>query len=147
MNDYLAARLRAARKNAGMTQRALAAETGLSQPFVAQIEQGDKMASIETLTTVAKTLGVTIPWLLGQGIGDGTRGYKPDVTDGRIRDLLDNPNTPPGLRDLATDSGLIANLGVTEAEWRALTSIELPGEVSKDGYVNLLFTVRSITRR
>ncbi len=53
--------------------------------------------------------------------------------------------TPPGLRDLASDTGLVNNLKIVDIEWRALASIELPGPVTKDGYVNLLFTVRSIT--
>jgi len=39
---------------------------------------------------------------------------------------------------------LIAVLGITDVEWRALTSIDLPAPASKDGYVNLLFTVRAI---
>ncbi len=49
-----------------------------------------------------------------------------------------------GGRHDGTDVRLIAVLGITDVEWRALTSIDLPAPASKDGYVNLLFTVRAI---
>jgi hypothetical protein len=46
---------------------------------------------------------------------------------------------------LASDLRLVAVLGITDVEWRSLTSITLPTPVTKDGYVNLLFTVRAIS--
>jgi transcriptional regulator with XRE-family HTH domain len=147
MHDHLPARLKSARKSAGMTQRELADATGLSQSYLAQIEQGDKMPSLETLQKIATSLGRDVAWLLGQGIGKGVRNYKPTKMQGPIRDLLADYQTPPGLRDLASDLALVASLQITPDEWRALASIDLPDEATKDGYVNLLFTVRSIIGR
>jgi len=58
--------------------------------------------------------------------------------------MISDGQSPPGLRALATDVRLIAVLGISDIEWRALTSIHLPAPASNDGYVNLLFTVRAI---
>ena len=54
-------------------------------------------------------------------------------------------NTPEGLRELAADHVLVNALGITEEEWKALDSIQLPGAASKDGYVQLLMVVRGIS--
>ena len=34
-------------------------------------------------------------------------------------------------------------LGLAGAEWRALTSVDLPGVLNSDGYVSLLFAIRA----
>jgi len=36
-------------------------------------------------------------------------------------------------------------LRIKPTEWEALLSMKLPGEVSKDGYVQLLITMRAVT--
>ena len=46
---------------------------------------------------------------------------------------------------LANDKQLTAALNISEAEWRALNSIQLINEVSKDGYVQLLITIRAVS--
>jgi len=52
---------------------------------------------------------------------------------------------PKGLRDLAGDDSLIKAMRITAHELRTLASIDLPATVSKDGYVQLLMTLRSIS--
>ncbi|MEV0700258.1 XRE family transcriptional regulator [Saccharopolyspora sp. NPDC050389] len=53
------AAVRAARERAGLTTRALAAEAGISQPFLSQVERGLNSPSINTLYRLAEALGVT----------------------------------------------------------------------------------------
>jgi transcriptional regulator with XRE-family HTH domain len=55
---------------------------------------------------------------------------------------------PPGLRELAADDGATATLGITPDEWRRLAAVgaTLPPTVDKAGFVQLLFTLRTITR-
>lgn len=60
----LGARLRAARDAAGLTLKALAAATGLSQPFLSRLERGLVSASIANLLQVARALGVPLAELL-----------------------------------------------------------------------------------
>jgi len=144
-NTLLPPRLKKARGNTKMTQRELAQVTGLSQSYIAQVESGDRTPSVETMRALGHALGVSVSWLLGQGVGecsgDDASGAAPEPP----RELLADREVPEGLRDLVSDRALVASLRISEAEWRALLSIELPGQASKDGYVNLLFTVRAIT--
>src|SRR5690606_25670562 len=60
----LGARIRAAREAAGLTLKALAARTGLSQPFLSRLERGQVSASIANLLEVARALGLSIAALL-----------------------------------------------------------------------------------
>lgn len=48
------------RRHRGMTLDALAKATGLSAPFLSQIENGRRAGSIETLKVVAAALGVSL---------------------------------------------------------------------------------------
>lgn len=61
------------------------------------------------------------------------------------RDHASDRKMPKGLRDLAGDDSLIKAMRITAHELRTLASIDLPATVSKDGYVQLLMTLRSIS--
>lgn len=56
--------LRRRRKAAGLTMKELAAECGLSQPFLSQIENSHAMPSLLALHNVAQALGTTTVALL-----------------------------------------------------------------------------------
>ena len=58
--------------------------------------------------------------------------------------ILKSKTAPASLRELAADSALVNALGITEEEWEALRSVMLPGEASKDAYVQTLMTIRLI---
>jgi hypothetical protein len=59
--------------------------------------------------------------------------------------ILKDWKAPEGLKALVNDRELANALRVTEDEWKSLGSIKLPADVSKDGYVQLLITVRAIS--
>lgn len=46
------------RKQRGLTQAALAAKAGISRPFLAQIENGDRNLSLKNQRKIAASLGV-----------------------------------------------------------------------------------------
>lgn len=48
------------RKHRGMTLEALAQATGLSRPYLSQIETGKRVGGIDTLKLIALALGVTL---------------------------------------------------------------------------------------
>jgi transcriptional regulator with XRE-family HTH domain len=52
------------RKSKGYTQKGLANELGLSQPYVAELEKGTKKPSYETLIKLAKILEITVDELI-----------------------------------------------------------------------------------
>jgi len=59
--------------------------------------------------------------------------------------ILKDAKAPEGLKALMNDQKLVKALRVTEDEWRSLVSIRLSADVRKDGYVQLLITVRAIS--
>jgi len=134
-------RVKTARLAASLTQSELAARAGVSQSLVAQIERGEREPGRNALRSLAEALGTSVSWLLGEHITEpeGDCALPPWLAG-----LISDGQSPLGLRALATDVRLIAVLGITDVEWRALNSIDLPAPASKDGYVNLLFTVRAI---
>jgi DNA-binding XRE family transcriptional regulator len=66
LDAYLAARTPLVywRQRACKTQAALAAEIGVSQPFLAQIESGRRQGTVRVLARLAKVLGVRIEDIL-----------------------------------------------------------------------------------
>jgi len=62
MDAYLAAPtpLSFWRKRSGKTQAAVAAEVGVSQPFLAQIENGRREGGVRVLARIARALGVRL---------------------------------------------------------------------------------------
>ncbi len=58
--------LREARHRRGMSQQTLADRSGLSRNFVAQIERGESVPTVATLTRLAVALATTVGELLGE---------------------------------------------------------------------------------
>lgn len=139
--DILSTRLKAARKTKKLTQRELATLTEMDQGHISRLENGGKGVSMEHLQALAKALGVTLSHLIGEDVKETASDYK---ASGTLAALLVNYDAPVGLRELATDTALCDALKITEDDWMMLASTELPCEVNKDGYVQLLITIRAI---
>jgi transcriptional regulator with XRE-family HTH domain len=143
--DMLASRLRARRKALGLTQRRLAELAGTDQSHISRLEQGRKGATTAMLHRIAQALSLSLSELLGDWVQeDVDEEYAPGHP---VRDVLDDPEAPAGLRSLALDGKLCEALRINSEEWRLLRSIALPSTVGKEGYVQLLITVRAITIR
>jgi transcriptional regulator with XRE-family HTH domain len=140
--DIFPARLKAARKAKNLTQRDLAGLVNMDQGHISRLENGGKGVSMEHLQTLSKELGVSISHLLGEDIKEDPGSYS--VT-GERASILANYQAPTGLRDLASDIALAEALKITDDEWKAMDSIILPQTVNKDGYVQLLITLRAIS--
>ena len=67
MMDYqaLGQKVRFVRKQKNMTQEQLAEAVGISASFLGHIERGTRVASLETLVALCKTLNVGPEYLLG----------------------------------------------------------------------------------
>ena len=66
MDAYLAAATPLAfwRVKRGLTQTALAVQAGISQPYLAQLEGGDRKGGVDTYRALARVLGVQLQDLL-----------------------------------------------------------------------------------
>ena len=64
--DELSAILRRLRTDRGLSQQAVASRAGLSRNFVAQIERGESVPTVATLSRIAVALGVAVGELLGE---------------------------------------------------------------------------------
>lgn len=129
-------RLKDARLRAGLTQEELGQRAGVSQRLLSAIERGYRTGTLQRWQEIAKALNVSVTWLTED---------EPvaEVEDDGAAAILRDENSPPGLRDLAGDGALLESLAVTEAEWRALRSLEPPGLLSREAYLAVLFSIRS----
>jgi transcriptional regulator with XRE-family HTH domain len=66
----LAARLRLAREQAGLSQGQVAKLMDLHRPTISEIEAGRRRVQAEELTDFAKHYHVSVPWLLGAEGGE-----------------------------------------------------------------------------
>jgi predicted transcriptional regulator len=74
MNAGLA--LAKARRRAGLSQRALAAKTGVAQPTIARIERGHDDPRLQTLERLLNALGETVEALPRAGVGIDRTGIR-----------------------------------------------------------------------
>jgi XRE family aerobic/anaerobic benzoate catabolism transcriptional regulator len=70
----LGLRVRRARSRAGLTRRALAERSGVSERYLAQLETGNGNISILLIRRVASALGAELHELVGQRVDTGRRG-------------------------------------------------------------------------
>lgn len=70
----IAARLRAAREMAGLSQGQVARMLGMQRPSISEVEAGRRRVSAEEVSQLAQIYGVRSAWLVeGEGDGDPER--------------------------------------------------------------------------
>src|SRR5262245_59766219 len=67
----LGSRLAKARKRQGLTQKELAKQTGVSQPRVSGIENGEMLPTLPQLIRLARTLKIPLQWFLNGRVMSG----------------------------------------------------------------------------
>ncbi|TCT21218.1 helix-turn-helix domain-containing protein [Thiobaca trueperi] len=142
-------RLKSARLHAKLSQTALGELAGISQPFIALIERGEREPSDDVLERLAKALDLPVSALRvdpDDSAMEAEQSGPPSAwqKDQRIA-VLSDYRTAPGLLALAQDQGLLALLKIRPDEWAMLRSLDSPFPVSKEGYVQLLLTLRAVT--
>jgi len=70
----LGAALRDTRRRRGMSQQALADRAGLSRNFVAQVERGESVPTVSTLSRLAVALATSVAELMGEDLPAGEPG-------------------------------------------------------------------------
>lgn len=138
LHSGFAARLRAARQLANLTQEELAKRADTSQTIVSRLERGESMGTPELLHAIGRVLKVTVSHLLGEDTAEhAVRPTRQAIAGDR--------RMPKGLRELAEDEATMKALHVTARELRTLASIDLPVPLGKDGYVQLILALRALT--
>lgn len=112
-DDTFGRRLARLRKTAGYTQRALAAEVGISQRMVAYYEAQTTRPPAQLLTTLADALGLSVDQLLGHR-PISTR--KSPVNQRLMRELRKVEKLPPHARRSVLEhiDGLAAKYGARD---------------------------------
>lgn len=77
--SIIAARLREARKMAGLSQAQVAKMLGLHRPSISEAEAGNRKVSADEITKLAEIYDVSLSWLLGEGAD------KLDIHDDKIQ--------------------------------------------------------------
>ena len=72
-NETIGNNLRKARKQAALTQAALAEQLGCTPLHMGRMERGERPASLENLAKMARTLNVPLSALLSGCVDDGSR--------------------------------------------------------------------------
>lgn len=75
-NREIGARIRLARRDAGLTQEKLAEKIGVSTVFVSQLESGSRAPGLETLVKLSQTLHVSLDLLVLGGAPRRRRGRR-----------------------------------------------------------------------
>jgi transcriptional regulator with XRE-family HTH domain len=130
------------RDTKGWNQRQLEQHSGVNQKTISNLEATEASVQLDTLAAVAEALGLEAWEMLRPEINDQKGIYEVDPRAAIKRDGL------PGLRELVADDGATATLKITPEEWRRLAAVGavLPPTVDKAGFVQLLFTLRTIAR-
>lgn len=142
--EVVASRLRTYRKRAGWSQRRLAEAAGIDQGYLSRVERGTVHPGLNQLGAIADALSV--PWADLFLDVDQDAAPLPREMNAVREGILSDSEAPPGLRDLASDVSLLEALGVQHQELIRLQGVELPVQASKEGYVQLLLCIRSISR-
>jgi transcriptional regulator with XRE-family HTH domain len=96
IRKFIGQRLRALRKERGLTQDKLGELSGLSGKFIGEVERGQKSISIESLYAVALALRTPLPALVDIRIGEQPAPPSEDVE--RIYALMAGPYEQEDIR-------------------------------------------------
>jgi transcriptional regulator with XRE-family HTH domain len=118
-------KLRQARRNMGLTQRAVADKLNVEQSYISAIELGQKTGSAKTLARLSEFLQVPIA------------GLHEDPVELELPE-----DTPPGLVHLLSDQSLAKGLMISEDEIRVMMTLQPDQPLSKLGYLHLLTVLR-----
>jgi transcriptional regulator with XRE-family HTH domain len=137
------ARVKAARERLGLSQAELAAAVGVVQSAASQWERGERVPSTDNLAKLAKVLGVSMSWLAGEAVAESPEAQAMTSATASPTAILADFESPPGLRELASQRDVVKALKITSQEWAALRSLVPPKLLTVDGYLGILFMLRA----
>jgi len=76
----LGERIRKERYSLGITQEVLSERAGISVSFLGQLERGERKPSLETVVSIANSLGVTVDFLLADSYRTAPKTLMDELT-------------------------------------------------------------------
>jgi transcriptional regulator with XRE-family HTH domain len=131
--------IRSMLKNRKVTQRELGVRVGLDQSQISRICNGAG-TTVKTANAIAEALGCMVSDLTGEVAKQPISGYVAKTVS-----VLSDFELPRGLQELVDDPVLASALGITSSEWIWLLH-SVPSTASKDGFITMLVTLRSVTK-
>ena len=125
----IAARIKAARKASGLTQKEFGIKMEMNQGAISRVEAGTYQLSAPMLVKASNLLGETVSYLMCE---DAIK--EPTV--------IDTEGFEEGLQELVQDSRLMAALSIHEKEINTLSSLKHDKPLTKDAYIQMLYVIR-----
>jgi transcriptional regulator with XRE-family HTH domain len=129
----IGARVRALRRERGLTLKALGARAGLSHPFLSQLERGLARPSLGSIERIAGALGIPVAQLWAETAPPAPLRL---VRNGEGPSLGHEGGAPGGLRELAPHGDPVA-----VHEWTGGSRSWPPEATALDGHV-LVYVIR-----
>jgi transcriptional regulator with XRE-family HTH domain len=132
--DELGRELRSRRAAAGRTIASVAADAGLSVPYIANLENGRGNPTLAALAALSRALGAELTIELGEGGGEG--GGKSGGRSQERGDARSDTPMPPSLiafartPRFATEAAALETAGTPGARRRLLTALAAMAAVS-----------------
>ena len=108
----IGAKIRNARKEAGLTQVELAKKTSLSRSYIGDIEKDRYNPSVATLQAIADATGVPVESILGNSAPAQPPAQKEDREHKHLQNLLSDPH----LRRILESSGQLSESSLQEVQ-------------------------------
>jgi len=122
------ARIKAARKEQKITQKAFGKAVSINQGQISRIEAGTSEPTSQQILQIAQFLGKTTAYLLGEEI-------KKDLE-------INTDGFTEGLKAIVDDLPLMNILFIKEKEIEVLSSLQSAKSLSKDDYLQILYVIR-----
>ena len=109
-----------------------------------QWERGEKVPSIKNLEALAKLLGVSTSWLIGESVSETSDDYSNHHAGGNtLSKIRTSYAVCAGLRNLAMNNALIDALKITNDEWDSLYSLKTSKDLTAEAFVSILMIIRN----
>ncbi len=140
LTQQIGVRIRTARKSKNLSQHDLGKLTNLDQGYISRLENGTSEGTPTQLYEIAKAIKISITDLIVESIPAQPKN-KIRITS--AKQIIDDENSPTGLKELAADKSLARAISITGNDFHTLSSIDLPCPINKDAYVQLLIAIRA----
>lgn len=89
----IGSRIKARRKEAGLTLKQMSGLIGISVSFLSDIENGRSNPSLDRLGEIAEKLGTSVSWLMGENgaVKEVPKDYRVGGLSGTLENLADFP--------------------------------------------------------
>jgi transcriptional regulator with XRE-family HTH domain len=127
--NMIAARIKAARKAIGLTQKEFGIKMEMNQGAISRVEAGTYQLSPPMLVKVSNLLGESVSHLMCE-------------EDIKKPTVINTEGFATGLEELVQDSRLMAALAIQDKEVKTLSSLKHEKALSKDAYIQMLYVIR-----